>query len=141
MLRFKKLTSVQFYALSFTWGFLMTIIGLLTAGVLMLAGKQPIANQYGWYFVIGKRNWGGLDLGMVSLVCPQYNDHLLNHEFGHAIQNCYFGPFFIFIWLASAARYQIRGILTKMGKSLPPYDSIWFEGQATALGEKYKETI
>ena len=119
----------------------MTIIGLLTAGVLMIMKKTPIPNQYGWYFEIGKDNWGGLDLGMESLVNKNPSEHILNHEFGHAIQNCYFGPLFLFIWIASAIRYQIRKIQQKKGKQLPPYDSIWFEGQATRLGTEYKNTI
>ena len=48
----------------------------------------------------------------------------------------------VFITLASAVRYWYREYLVQVkGKfyhELPDYDSIWFEGSATELGEKYK---
>ena len=42
----------------------------------------------------------------------------------------------IIISLMSVIRYWYRRVAGKR-KPLPPYDSIWFEGQATALGEYY----
>jgi hypothetical protein len=127
----------QFYLLSFTWGIIMSSIGCLASLVLLACGYKPRKNQYGWCFEVGK-NWGGCELGCMCITNTNPSEHTLNHEFGHAIQNCYFGPFMIIISLMSAARYQYRRLLKKKNIVLPPYDSIWFEGQATKWGTEYK---
>ena len=127
----------NYYILSYTWGILISIIGLIIAAALFIMGKRPVKNLYGWTFVVGK-NWGGLSLGPISLICERGNKHTYLHEFGHSIQNCYFGPFMIFICIASAGRYWYRRIFNITN---PPYDSIWFEGQATKLGELYETSI
>ena len=110
-----KLKKWMFYLLSFTWGIAMTTIGCLASLVLLIAGRKPKRNQYGWYFEIGT-GWGGCELGCMCIVNKNPSQHTLNHEFGHAIQNCYFGPFMIFISLASAARYWYREYLTRIKK-------------------------
>lgn len=137
-----KLKKWMFYLLSFTWGITMTIIGCLASLVLLIIGYKPKRNQYGWYFEVGKNGWGGCELGCMCIVNISPSQHTLNHEFGHAIQNCYFGPFMIFISLASAIRYWYREYLVQIKKisrtKLPRYDSIWFEGQATKFGTYYK---
>jgi hypothetical protein len=47
------------------------------------------------------------------------------------------------ISLPSFLRYWYRRIIVKINKNkkLPPYDSIWFEGQATRLGNEIVEYI
>lgn len=136
-----KLSPFVFYLFSFTWGIVMSLIGCIVTLVLLIIGKKPKKNQYGWYFEIGS-NWGGCELGCLCLVNKNPSQHTLDHEFGHAIQNCYFGPLMIFISLASAIRYWYREYLTNIRKipydQLPPYDSAWFEGQATTVGSYYR---
>ena len=129
-----------FYVLSFTWGIVLTLIGLIVAGVLLCMGKKP--KKWGWcyYFEIGE-GWGGLELGIIFLTSKNPSTHTKCHEFGHAIQNCYFGilmPFLVCI--PSAIRYWYRRIRRSKGlKNKTAYDEIWFEGQATRLGYKYWE--
>ncbi len=84
-----KMPKWMFYLLSFTWGIIMTTIGCLASLVLLIAGRKPKCNQYGWYFEIGT-NWGGCELGCMCIVNRNPSQHTLNHEFGHALQNCYF---------------------------------------------------
>ena len=135
------MSKTMFWILSWTWGFIMTFIGGLVFITLSLCGYKPQRNQYGWVFEVGK-SWGGVGFGPIFVVNKNPGDYLLKHEFGHSIQNCYFGPFMVFITLASAVRYWYREYLVQVkGKfyhELPDYDSIWFEGSATELGEKYK---
>lgn len=131
------------WVLSLTWGLSMTLVGLITAVVLLILGYKPSPNLYGWYFVVGK-SWGGFNMGPISLVSANPSRHTLNHEFGHSIHNCYFGPFvWFFISIPSAVRYWYREYLVKIkGKNysdLPPYDEAWFEGTATSLGNRYYE--
>ena len=44
------------------------------------------------------------------------------------------------ISIASAIRYHYRNWIKKHKPTinLPPYDSIWFEGEATKIGNYYK---
>lgn len=133
----QHLSISSYYLLSFTWGSIMSIIGVMIAAALLCCGYPCYRNIYGWYFMIG-RGWGGISLGPIALVARDCNsEHTLNHEFGHSIQNCYFGPFMICIGLASAIRYWYREFLKKYKIPLKPYDSIWFEGQATKIGKEY----
>ena len=130
---------VLFYILSVIWGLPMTLVGGLTALVLMIAGFKP--KRYGWcyYFEIGK-NWGGLELGIIFLVNKNSSRYTRNHEHGHALQNCIWGPLMPFvISIPSAIRYWVREFQQRQGKVLKPYDSIWFEGQATRWGQTFME--
>ena len=134
-----KMNRKVYWALSCTWGILMTLAGLIAAAWLLLK-KVPIEkNQYGYAFRFGK-GWGGLSLGPIALVCEDASQHTLNHEFGHSIQNCEFGPIMVFITFASVFRYHYRNWVHKHypSKQLPPYDAIWFEGGATKIGNFYK---
>ena len=135
------LSKSKFYALSFTWGIIMTLIGCIASVVLLALGYKPQKNKYGWSFIVGK-NWGGIDLGLVSIVNENPTDYLLQHEFGHAVQNCYYGPAFPFlVAIPSATRYWYREYLVRSGKKqaheLSDYYSIWFEREASELGGLY----
>lgn len=136
------MSKTLFWTLSWTWGIIVTLIGSLIFTVLTSLGYKPFRNIYGYAIEIGE-GWGGLEMGPFCLVSKNPSQHTLNHEFGHGVQNCFFGPFMLFISLASAVRYwyreyQIR-VLKKSYKDLPDYDSIWFEGDATRLGNYFKE--
>lgn len=88
-------------------------------------------------FNIGE-NWGGVTLGIVIVTENTKNAALLNHEFGHALQNCKYGllmPFIVAI--PSAIRYQHRKWRTKHGLvNTKGYYDIWFEREANYLGDK-----
>lgn len=134
------MSKTLFWILSWTWGFPMTFIGSLIFILLQLAGIKPSKNQYGWVFEIGEY-WGGVELGPFAIVNENPSQHILDHEFGHSLQNCYIGPLMPFISIASAIRYWYREYLTRVKgmkySELPDYDDIWFEGTATYLGKHY----
>lgn len=129
-----------YYFLSFTWGGVMTLLGMLTAAALYVCGYKP--TRYGpcWVFVVGN-GWGGVSLGPVMIMSEANakGTRTRPHEFGHSLQNCLWGPLFPFvIAIPSATRYWVREFQSKKGT--PPttdYDDIWFEGQATEWGNKY----
>lgn len=127
-----------FYILSVVWGFPMTLIGLISACVLICAGYKPKRWGGCLYFNVGK-NWGGVNLGLVFITDENDTEHTKNHEFGHAIQNCRYGVLMPFIvCIPSFIRYWYRKIRTKKGlKNETAYDDIWFEGEATKLGNQY----
>ena len=136
----KNLSKRAFYILSWTWGLPMTLIGAIAVLILKLSGKEVKRWGYCYYVEVGK-HWGGVNLGMFFIINTNPATHTKNHEHGHAIQNCYWGwlmPFVICI--PSVTRYWYRLIRHKLGyKVTTDYDDIWFEGQATELGDYYLE--
>ncbi|MBQ9747217.1 MAG: hypothetical protein IJV98_00395 [Clostridia bacterium] len=117
-----------------------TLIGCIAALVLVLTGRRPRKWGYCYYFELGER-WGGCNLGIFFLKDACDSAMLKSHEHGHAVQNCIFGPLMIpLIAIPSLIRSRYRDHLITRKKrdprTLPPYDSIWFEGQATRLGNK-----
>lgn len=132
-----------FYILSLTWGCILTLVGLIVAAVLVCLGFKP--KKYGWcyYFQVGK-HWGGLNLGIICLTSHKPTTRTKNHEHGHAIQNCLFGPLMPFIvCIPSAIRYWYRTLYYHRKGEYPPteYDDIWFEGQATRIGTLVVERL
>lgn len=111
----------------------MTTIGVVASAALIALGYEPKQHKLAHYFLIPGK-WGGITLGTTIIVCNE-TQHLLDHEFGHTLQNALFGIFMPFIGIASFVRATMRRIQQKNGKILPPYDSVWWESQATHWGE------
>lgn len=126
-----------FYILSLTWGLPLTVCGAVVALFLMATGHRPHRWGACWYFIVGKRYWGGLNFGPVFLTDKMDYEHTKCHEHGHAIQNCFIGPFILPLVVLSALRYHVRDWKAARGEVLKPYDSWWFEGQATKIGTRY----
>lgn len=135
-----KMNKAAFYILSYTWGILLTVVGWLVAGVLMSLGYKPKKWGGSRYFVVGK-NWGGLSIGTTIVVSDSCTDDFsLNHEFGHSVQNCYFGPFCLFLvtipsFVRACWREFVFWAKIKKRSELSDYYSIWFERTASELGE------
>jgi hypothetical protein len=131
-----------FYLLSFTWGIITTLLGL----IILLCVKVFFSRKIEVKIVAGrifvkflKVRFGGFSMGIVYFVDASNSKRIHLHELGHSIQNIYFGPLFLFlIAIPSMIRYHYRNYIRKTDhekfKTFPPYDSIWFEGQATKLG-------
>ena len=137
------LKRILFYIISFTWGGIMTTIGLVVLLVTLPFGKFGVYHGR-IYKRIGK-NWGGLELGCFFLCDNSADEYILAHESGHGLQNCLWGPLMPFvICIPSAIRYWYREFIWRFNKEkfnkLPEYDAIWFEGQATKWGKKYITT-
>lgn len=126
-----------YYLIQLTWGLPLTALGMLS--YFLLVG---IFGCYSYRYrnmicIVIPWNFGGVNLGMFA-IHGEKNYSVVSHEYGHSIQNLWWGwlmPFIIA--LPSAVRYWYREIRYAINK--PPttkYDDIWFEGQATALGKK-----
>lgn len=129
-----------FYFLTFTWGLLMTLVGYMAAAFLIIIGYKPYGKfGYCLVFKVGDY-WGGLSLGPVIITSHPHDSEIMNHEHGHAIQNCWFGPLFPFIvGIPSVIRYWYRELRYERKGKRPPtlYDDIWFEGDATRIGTEF----
>ena len=124
-----------FYLLSFTWGLPMTLVGLISALVLICLGYKPKRWGCCLHFIVGK-NWGGVSMGIVMITDAHDSESTKWHEHGHALNNTWFGVFMVFISIASAIRYWCR----RLGfGTATPYDAVWFEKLATDCGEKCKQ--
>lgn len=135
----KRLKEICFWLASFTWGLPMTLIGLAIAIALMITGHKPQGFHCLVRFELGE-GWGGFNCGCFFIASKNPSLHTMQHESGHGIQNIILGVFMPFlIGIPSAIRYWYREYLVRSGKKkyseLQPYDSIWFEGWATRLGE------
>jgi hypothetical protein len=97
------------------------------------AGYRIERNRYGWLIRIGT-GWGGVSLGPVAIVSHTAGDYVVAHEFGHSIQNCYYGPFaLVCVTIPSVIRYWVR----RLKRTNTDYYSIWFEKEASQLGRMY----
>lgn len=131
---------ILFYIVSFTWGALMSVIGLLALFFTLPFGEFKIYHGRICKRIGRNRYWGGLELGCFFFVSTFDDEYLMMHEAGHGIQNCLFGPLFpIVVGIPSAVRYWYREIKVRKnpGIQLPDYYSIWFEKQASDWGAKY----
>jgi hypothetical protein len=129
-----KMTPEELRKLQKTRGWLLSFVGLVVYGVLRLFGCKP-KDYHGicQYFEIGE-SWGGLELGWFFICSKDVGEHTKMHEVGHNIQNAAVGGFrMAFLCIGSAIRYWVRRIFG----AKTPYDSWWFEGQATSLGTEY----
>jgi hypothetical protein len=124
--------------LNLTWGLPLSAAGLLTAICLVAVGKRPERYGFCLHFEVGQ-GWGGLEMGVVFLTETAPPTSLKDHELGHGIQNAVLGPLMpIVVCIPSAIRYWVRRLCSRLGRPPQnPYDSVWFEGQATRLGEGY----
>ena len=128
-----------FYLLSFTWGLPISLLGTFYCVILLVLGFPAKTFGYCVRFEVGN-GWGGANFGWLIITAKNPSQHILRHEHGHGIQNIILGPFMPFlVSLPSSLRYHTRNIIKrfKPQKTLKPYDGIWFEAWASALGEKY----
>ena len=129
-------SKILYYILSFTWGLPMNLLGALFALIMLCIGVKPKRHGWNYYFELNV-TWG-LELGIFFIAPKNATAHLKNHELGHSLQNIYYGPFTIgVISIPSAVRFWWRHFQSKRGMTLSPYDSVWFEGSATASGTKF----
>ena len=133
-----QISEREFYLRSFTWGLPVNIAGAIAALCLLTTGHKPERFGNCVNFSVGT-NWGGGSMGIFMITCRNASRQLKEHEHGHSIQNCFYGPFMPLINLRSSSRYLYRACIQHLmpGKTLPPYDSVWFEGEATKLGRQY----
>ena len=132
---------IVFYILSWTLGILTSFIGLIIMIPFLVTKKIKTfcGRLYGIFPKCFGSGWG-FEMGcffFITYDCDDYQD-LKSHECGHGLQNIIWGPLMLFvISIPSVIRFWYREYLLKKGKKIKPYDSIWFEGQASRWGWDY----
>jgi hypothetical protein len=121
-----------------TKGWALSFVGLFVYAVLVLTGHKPI--DYKGIcpcFEVGK-SWGGFEMGWFFVCGKNNGEGTKQHEVGHMIQNAAVGGFEMLAYsIGSAARWWYR----KVKKITTPYDSWFFEGDASRLGIEYVRNI
>lgn len=87
----KFIRGFGFWFAQFTWGSLMTLIGLPVVIGLRVAGFKPMRVGPIFCFTVG-RDWGSISFGPFALVQSDFTRDLLIHSLGHSYQNIIFGP-------------------------------------------------
>lgn len=109
----KIFKNILFYVISFTWGLLMSFIGLLIILFLMLLGYKAKTFNGRVFIEVGE-NWGGSEFGCFFICSKNPPLYLKQHECGHGIQNAVLGPFTPFlISIPSMVRYWLRENINK----------------------------
>lgn len=138
------MTKKQFMILSWTWGFISSFIGFCISGVLLAIGRKPKKWGWSWYFEVGNSS-SAFTCGPFFFAGSRVSDRTKNHEFGHGIQNTQLGPLMVLVTLMSVVRYWYRDFLHYVFKvkysDMKPYDSAWWEGEATKLGTELIERL
>jgi len=131
--------------LIYTWGAIMSVIGLVAAGIMRVFGRakaKRFAGGWTFYQEVGEC-WGGVSLGgnfFKDKNCT--GEETCEHEFGHTFQNALLGPLAIVLaFVPSFVRYWYQTWADKKGKPLKDYDAVWFEGAASDCGRWAAETI
>ena len=129
----------MYYILNYTWGIVMTSVGLLVTIFMLLTGHRPRRYNGAYYFISRLEGGWGVEFGKMFIIAKDCNiksvkdAYILKHELGHTYQNAIFGPFMLFISIASIIRFWYREI--KGDKITTDYDDIWFEDSATYIGK------
>lgn len=131
-----------YYVLNYTWGILMSLIGIVVTLVL-LPFVKPEKFNLTYCFKI-KKSWGGATIGAMFIRDTTSWQQLSCHEFGHTFQNCLLGPLTpILVGIPSTIRYWYRHFKYERKGVTPPtaYDDIWFERSATHIGVYANEQL
>lgn len=131
----RKLKLILFYLISFTWGVIASVAGLLIILFSLPFGR--VHRFHGRLYAVWGKGWGGFSSGPFFVIGEDCIS-CAPHEAGHGLQNCIWGPLMLFIiMIPSAVRYWYLELKYYRKGLYKPYDAVWFEKQATKWGEKY----
>lgn len=130
-----------YYLLQYTWGIIQNILGFLLYVVLSLRKKRRLRGLFNGARILSWDNNGSLALGRYIFISNYIVGNpirVIVHEYGHTIQSCILGPFYIpiigipsLLWakMPNFRRNRLRGRYT--------YSSFYPEKWANHLGRKY----
>ena len=122
-----------------TWGFVNSYVGNMTAHVLNVFGKVDKVTAFDGMLALSGATSGNsaFTVGHYSFgpkgYVADWRDHLFVHEYGHYIQSQHFGPLYFQVvaipsLLSACCTSSLSGVEHK---------SRWFEKDASGLGANY----
>lgn len=136
-MRDHKLNYPLYYFVQLTWGCLQNALGFLLRMILLLKDPKRSRGRFYGTFTLRWKSTYSLSLGMFLFLASNERP-LMVHEFGHSIQSCILGPFYLpligipsFLWANSPYFQKQR----KKGRYR--YSSFYPEKWANYLGRRY----
>ncbi|MCM1322810.1 MAG: hypothetical protein NC218_01355 [Acetobacter sp.] len=154
----KAIKAILYWILHIIWAAPTFLIGAVVSLFMLMTGHKPHRFGCTFYFTVKFVKNCGCEFGPMFVLADNCSAslHMKQHEHGHGIQALIFGPITLFVVsLPSIIRFWYRELkerkmVKKLAKqkitakelvdwyrTVPEYESIWFEAQATKLGEKY----
>ncbi len=132
----KKLLYPIYWLIQWTWGLPQTLIGLVYS---LAQGKVKREFYHGAIITYHNGNWGGISLGMFTLVNgnrpPIWTKYARVHEYGHTIQSLILGPFYLLvIGLPSIIWCNSKKHIERRNQGLETYYDFYPESGANTLG-------
>ncbi|MBQ6494258.1 MAG: hypothetical protein IJI92_10390 [Erysipelotrichaceae bacterium] len=131
-----KLHKFIFYFLQLTWGIPQNILGFLIYLYVRIKHPRALRFRFREAFVIHWKLKSSMSLGMFIFMGVE-DPHILVHEYGHSIQSCILGPFYLlvigipsFLWANIPSMRRLR-----RNRHLH-YSSFYPEKWANHLGRK-----
>lgn len=96
----KRISYPLYYLLHLTWGILQNIVGFIMYISLIAMNPKRGRFRFNGAFVIGWDSDYSAGIGMfifIGKVTREYFTGILSHEYGHTIQSCILGPFYLFV--------------------------------------------
>lgn len=124
---------VLFYTFQWTWGIIQNLIGLVL--FLCLMGRRQ--RLFHGAVITTWKLGSSLSLGMFIFTASPYDQRLVQHEYGHAVQSLILGPTWsLVIGLPSLVWCGCFGKWRE--KHRVSYCSFYTEAWADRLGAKFK---
>jgi len=128
-----------FYFLQFTWGIIQNIIGFFLYIALLISNPKRFRGKF-----LGTRviTWNRLDSASIGIFIFLSNrdrnfKRVLVHEFGHCIQSCILGPFYLlFIGIPSLIWCHYPSFKLNRARGKYRYSSFYTERWANSLAQE-----
>ena len=126
--------------LQWTWGILQNVIGGLLYLFLILKDPRRMRGNFFGAKVISWKLDGSAGIGMFIFLDDRLRDprRVLVHEYGHTIQSCILGPFYLFIiGIPSLIWANLPVFQRNRRKGRYTYSRFYPEKWANRLGRRY----
>lgn len=129
-----KLKITLFWLLSLTWGLALTLLGFIFLLInLLTLSITDVKIVEGRIVFRSRLMFGGICLGGFIFVSKDAGIGIVYHEIGHSVQNILWGLLFL----------PVIGIpsIVCAAIGIKNYEDLWFERQATTIGNKIRLKI
>ena len=126
-----------YYLVQLTWGSIQNALGLFLMLFLFIIDPRRERGFFFGSFVCRWKLRSSMSLG-IFIFLGENNRHVLVHEYGHSIQSCILGPFYLpLIGLPSALWANLPRFRRQRRRGRYKYSSFYTERWANYLGRKY----
>lgn len=130
-----------YYFLQLTWGIVQNVLGLLFCVILFIIDSKRPRGWFNGAYVVSTRLHSSAGVGMfifMGNVPMKYYRRVLVHEYGHTIQSCILGPFYLLVIGIPSMFWANLPYFRKLRRRKEKrYTSFYPERWANYLGKRY----